>query len=169
MLIDYQKLLDEAMIEIVKKILIQVQDNGLLDGQCFYISFRTDYPDVILSNHVKNRYPKEITIVLQYQFRDVKVIDDLFSVNLAFSGKNETIQVPFSALTGFVDPAAHFSLQFKKEDDELMRHDLSEENLDLIENLEILPKRNSHNINKANQDDTKQEMGDIIFIDHVRK
>lgn len=115
MAVDYQTLLDKAMLGIVKTILIQVQEEGLKDEQCFYISFRTDFPGVILSGYIKQRYPKEITIVLQHQFKNLRVLSDKFSINIAFGGVAETIEVPFSALTSFVDPIADFNLQFKRD------------------------------------------------------
>jgi hypothetical protein len=115
MAVDYQTLLDKAMLGIVKTILIQVQEEGLKDDQYFYISFRTDFPGVILSGHVKQRYPKEITIVLQHQFKNLRVLPDKFSINISFGGVAETVEVPFSALTSFVDPIADFNLQFKRD------------------------------------------------------
>lgn len=125
--ISYQELLDEAMLGIVRKVLSNVEQYGLDGDQSFYISFRTDYPGVILSNHVKSKYPKEITIVLQYQYRDLAVYDEYFSVNIAFGGIPETVTVPFDALTNFVDPTANFSLQFRRE--------LDEDDLDELEEL----------------------------------
>jgi len=153
MTIDYQLLIDEAMLGIVRKILINTQNNGLDADQCFYISFRTDYPEVVLSKHVKNRYPKEITIILQYQYRDLQVFEDRFSVNIAFSGIPETIQVPFAALTGFVDPSVNFSLQFK--------HPL-ENNKPLINDDKDKPKT-------TKQKSQKDTGGVVIALDQFRK
>lgn len=114
MKIDYQTLLDKAMLEVVRAILIQIQTEGITEAeQAFYISFRTDFDGVILSRHIRQRYPKEITIVLQHQFRDLRVLDDRFSVNIAFGGVAETIEIPFAALTSFTDPLAEFNLQFR--------------------------------------------------------
>ncbi|MFK7973789.1 MAG: ClpXP protease specificity-enhancing factor SspB [Rickettsiaceae bacterium] len=114
MLIDYQLLIDEAMLSVVKKILINTKDNGLLSNQCFYISFRTDRPDVILSKKVKLRYPKEITIVLEHQFHNLMLFENKFCVCISFGGITEKVEVPFSALTGFIDPLASFNLQFER-------------------------------------------------------
>lgn len=114
----YQELLDDAMLGIVKKVLSRVQINGLDSEQSFYISFFTNHPDVIISKRVQAQYPDEITIILQYQYRDLQVFDDCFNVNIAFGGVAETIQVPFEAITSFIDPGAKFSLQFKRINDE---------------------------------------------------
>lgn len=113
MLVDYQALLDESMLSLIQKVLITAQEQGLGDDQSFYISFHTDLPEVVLSKRVKQLYPEEITIVLQYQFKNLMVLPDLFSVNIAFSGISETIEVPFHAITSFIDPIANFSIQLR--------------------------------------------------------
>lgn len=112
MAFDYQSLIDEAMLGVVKKILIEIEIKGIRDDQSFYLSFRTNFPGVILSDKVKVKYPKEITIILQHQFRNLAVINDKFMVNISFDGRAENIEVPFSAITSFLDPAANFGFQF---------------------------------------------------------
>ncbi len=92
--LDYQLLIEKAMLSMVRKILINTQNKGLVEGQCLYVSFRTDHPKVILSNYIRSRYPKEITIVLQYQYKNLKVLKDRFFVNITFSGVPETIKIP---------------------------------------------------------------------------
>ena len=89
-----------------------VQQNSY--GICLYISFRTNRSDVVLSNRIKNAYPEEITIVLENQFRNLCVDDNDFSVTLAFGGIDETIKVPFQALTGFTDRKANFNIRFNQ-------------------------------------------------------
>jgi hypothetical protein len=78
----------------------------------FYVRFRTDHPQVKIPAFLKEKHPEEVMIVIQYQFWDLKVFDDRFSVNLSFNGIQEIIVVPFSALTAFVDPSVKFALQF---------------------------------------------------------
>jgi uncharacterized protein len=160
MTIDYQLLIDEAMLGIVRKILFNIQDEGLLDDQCFYISFRTDYPEVILSERVRQRYPQEITIVLQYQFKNLQVLEDKFSVNIAFSSVPETIEIPFAALTGFVDPSVNFSLQFRKnkEDPETEIQETS-----TSADFSVLKAK------PASTKKAEKKAGEVIAIDKFRK
>jgi hypothetical protein len=108
--IDYQTFLDESMLEFIKKLLMKVQKEGLQSDYYFHISFRTNDPFVILSDIVKERYPKEVTIIFQYQFDNLVVNQDGFSVNMAFNGRPETINIPFRSIIGFVDPTIKFSL-----------------------------------------------------------
>ncbi|MDF2964856.1 MAG: hypothetical protein K0Q51_244 [Rickettsiaceae bacterium] len=111
--INYTKLIDEAMHIVVKRTLETVADNGIPGDHHFYISFLTQAPGVALSSKLKQRYPEEMTIVLQYQFEDLRVFNDYFSVKLSFEGVKETIVIPFNALTAFADPSVKFGLQFK--------------------------------------------------------
>lgn len=110
---DYQKLLNESLIEFVKKVLFKVQLEGLSGGHHFYLSFITSDPEVQLSSCIRNQYPDEITIVLQNQFENLTVNSDSFSVRLAFNNIFEVIVVPFRCLTSFADPSVNFNLQFK--------------------------------------------------------
>ncbi|WHQ46766.1 MAG: ClpXP protease specificity-enhancing factor SspB [Candidatus Midichloria sp.] len=112
-IIDYSKLLDDAMYVIVKKVLALVSKNGLPGNHHFFISFATNYPGVILSKRLSSQHPKNMTIVLQYQFDNLKVLEDHFEVSLNFNGVNEHIVVPFAAIEVFADPSVSFSLQFK--------------------------------------------------------
>lgn len=161
MTIDYQSLIDEAMLGIVRKVLLDTQDKGLGDDQCFYISFHTDYPEVILSKHVRQRYPKEITIVLQYQYKNLQVLEDRFSVNIAFNSIPETIEIPFASLTGFVDPSVNFSLQFRKANQD---EDFSAVNTGERADLTKLKPKTSSSSEKV-----EKKAGKVIAIDKFRK
>jgi hypothetical protein len=162
MVTDYQPLIDEAMLSIVRKILLDTQDNGLEADRCFYISFRTDYPEVILSNHVRRLYPKEITIILQYQYKNLQVLKDRFSVNIAFNSIPETIEIPFSTLTGFVDPSVNFSLQFKQGNE---YEDLINLNIEKKDNNSIKMQPKTINTTK----NITKKAGEVIEIDKFRK
>lgn len=162
MTIDYQALIDAALLDIVRKILRDVQEEGLFENQSFYISFNTDYPDIILSKRVKSLYPEEITIVLQHQYKDLKVFENKFSVNLAFGGMFETVQIPFLALTGFADPMAGFSLQFGGEV-ERPAEGYNEDVEDVAKFKLLNPQKT------AAKKSGEQKAGEVIAIDKFRK
>jgi len=167
MALDYQRLIDEAMLNIARKILLEVQDEGLVDEQCFYISFRTDYPEVILSRQVKARFPKEITIILQHQFKNLQVLEDRFSVNIAFNSISENIEVPFAALTGFVDPIVNFSLQFRAGQDEIDEAELTDDiefTKEASDFVKLKPKQSA-----TSQKNKEKKAGEVIAIDKFRK
>lgn len=162
MAIDYQILIDEAMLDIVKKILKHAQDEGLENEQSFYISFRTDFPEVILSKSIKARYPKEITIVLQYQYKNLRVLQDGFSVNIAFNGISETIEIPFFALTSFSDPSAEFSLQFRsiKNKNNTLKKGAA------VELSKMVPRTSKKQLNQKT--DIQKEAGKVISLEQFR-
>lgn len=113
-LIDYGKLVDEAMHIIVSKVLKIVQEKGLPGNHHFFISFVTKFPGVKISKALMNKYPREMTIVLQYQYQDLAVDSKGFTVSLSFNGVKEKIYVPFTAITTFADPSVQFGLQFRE-------------------------------------------------------
>lgn len=110
--LDYAAFVDTAMRGAVRDILRQVERGGLPGQHHFFISYRTDAAGVEMSDGLRARYPKEITIVLQHQFWDLKIEQDKFIVSLSFSNIPERLVVPFAALTGFADPSTKFGLKF---------------------------------------------------------
>lgn len=119
-MIDYDKLIQDALREVVKNALKTVlQNGGVMPGNHhFYLTFRTDRPDVIIPDYLRKQHPKEITIVLQHQYWDLKVEEDHFEVSLSFNNAREKLIVPFIALVNFMDPAVKFGLQFTPEEPE---------------------------------------------------
>lgn len=117
-LIRYDLLVQEALKGVVRKVLIDAGKDGLPGEHHFYISFRTDSPGVRLSNRLREKYPQEMTIVLQHQFWDLNITEHTFEVGLSFSGIPERLLIPFDALTGFFDPSVQFGLKFDGQDEE---------------------------------------------------
>ena len=110
--IRYDILAQEALRGVVRKVLAEVSKTGLPGDHHFFISFVTHAPGVRLSQRLLEQYDKEMTIVLQNQFWDLKVSETAFEVGLSFDGHPETLVVPFSAIKGFFDPSVQFGLQF---------------------------------------------------------
>ena len=113
--IDYAKLQQEAMRGVVRAVLQQIVKSGLPGEHHFYISFLTQAPGVILSKRLKEKYPSEMTIVLQHRFWDLIVSDDRFEVKLTFDGIPERLVVPFAAIKVFIDPSVRYGLQFDED------------------------------------------------------
>ena len=113
--IDYAKLQQEAMRGVVRAVLQQVVKTGLPNEHHFYISFHTQAHGVILSKRLKEKYPTEMTIVLQHRFWDLIVSDDRFEVKLTFDGIPERLVIPFAAIKVFIDPSVRYGLQFDEE------------------------------------------------------
>jgi hypothetical protein len=111
--IGYETLADRALRSVVKEALKRVEKQGLIASHHFYISFKTHDPGVDIPPFLKERYPDEMTIVLQNQFWGLKVEDDAFEICLTFQKVPATLVIPFAALTSFVDPGVQFGLQFR--------------------------------------------------------
>lgn len=112
----YQSRVQSALRGVARDVLRQISREGLPGDHHLYIVFRTTDEGVMIPPRLRERYPEEMTIVLQNQFSNLKVEDDGFSVQLYFDGKGETLVVPFRAMTGFLDPSVQFGLQFEPPD-----------------------------------------------------
>ena len=128
-LIPYDEIVQEALRAVVGRVLSEVEAGGLPGEHHFYIPFKTHAKGVSIPSHLVERFPDEMTIVLQHKYWDLKVEDGHFEVGLSFNQIPSHLVVPFSAITAFVDPAVDFALQFQV-DGELaaMDHDDAAEN-----------------------------------------
>ena len=111
--IDYEALAQGAMRAVVRAVLVRVAKTGLPGEHHFYIAFNTKAPGVNLSPRLRERYPEEMTVVLQHRFWDLTVTDDRFEVNLTFDSIPERLVVPFAAIKVFFDPSVPYGLQFE--------------------------------------------------------
>jgi hypothetical protein len=109
---DYPRILQRALRSVVREVLGRTAEAGLPGEHHFYLSLRTDHPASELPAFLRERYPEEITVVLQNQFWDLAVDDDGFAVTLRFDGDPVRLAAPFDAVVAFFDPAAQFGLRF---------------------------------------------------------
>jgi hypothetical protein len=112
--IDYETLGLEAMRGIVRAVLAHVAESGLPGQHHFYIAFNTRAPGVNISKRLRQKYPEEMTVVLQHRFWDLTVTQDCFEVKLTFDNVPERVVVPFSAIRVFFDPSAPYALHFEQ-------------------------------------------------------
>ena len=120
-LIPYDEIVQEALRAVVGRVLGEVQAaGGVLPGEHhFYITFKTQAPGVSIPGHLRERFPDEMTIVLQNKFWDLAVDEQGFTVGLSFNQMPSKLDIPFSAITAFVDPAVDFGLQFQATSDDV--------------------------------------------------
>ena len=111
--IDYEALAQDAMRGVVRTVLTQAAKQGLPGDHHFYVSFDTSASGVVLSKRLNDKYPAEMTVVLQHRFWDLLVSDDGFEVKLTFDGIPERLVVPFAAIRVFFDPSVRYGLQFE--------------------------------------------------------
>ncbi len=109
---DYTQMVEDALKGVVRAAMQKASTDGLHGNHHFYVTFLTRFPGVELPDHLRDRYPNDITIVLQHQFWDMEVNDDAFAVSLSFNKLPTRIHVPYDAITSFADPSVQFGLQF---------------------------------------------------------
>ena len=109
----YDTLIETALRNVVHEAMAKVVQNGLPGEHHFYISFQTKFPGVEIPDYLREKYPDEMTIVLQHQFFGLTVSEMGFSVLLSFNNVRERLSIPFAAITTFADPAVNFALQFQ--------------------------------------------------------
>ena len=114
--LDYGSLMHRAMRGLIFNVLEQVRDHGLPGNHHFFITFDTKHPDVQLADWLKDRYPAEMTVIIQHWFDNLVVREDGFSITLNFGDQPEPIQIPFDAIQTFVDPSVEFGLRFENQD-----------------------------------------------------
>ena len=151
-LIPYDEIVQDALRAVVGRVLGEVEQTGGLPGEHhFYITFKTRAPGVSIPKHLMERFPDEMTIVIQHRFWDLKVEDDGFTVGLSFGGVPATLLVPFAAVTQFHDPAVEFALTFHA--------DASEEPPEAHEAAE----------NDAPKPETADDGSNVVSVDFKKK
>lgn len=110
--IDYPRIIQDALRDVVRRVLTQVVEHGLPGEHHLYLGFRTGDPGVELPLFLRQRYPEEMVVVIQNQYWDLDVGPDSFSVVLNFDARRHRLAVPYAAITTFVDPSVHFALRF---------------------------------------------------------
>ena len=129
--LDYGSLMHRAMRGLIFDVLEQVRDHGLPGNHHFFITFDTTHPDVQLADWLKDRYPAEMTVVIQHWFDNLVVREDGFSITLNFGDQPEAIHIPFDAIQTFVDPSVEFGLRFENQDMDEIEEDAEADETEL--------------------------------------
>lgn len=116
--INYGRLMHQAMRGLIRNVLEDVQANGLPGEHHFFITFDTGHPDVEIADWLSDRYPGEMTVVMQHWFDKLEVNEDGFAVTLNFGDAPERLYIPFDAILTFVDPSVEFGLRFESSEAE---------------------------------------------------
>ena len=150
--IDYGNLMHNAMRSLIQDVLTEVKNNGLPGEHHFFITFDTNHAGVEMASWLKDRYPTEITVVMQHWYDALEVKDDGFSVTLNFGDTPEHLVIPYEAILTFVDPSVEFGLRFET----------NEEDEDTDDQKPTVSK-------ESDKDDTKKETGQVVSLDNFRK
>jgi len=148
----YDLLAQEALRGVVRAAIVRAAEDGLPGSHHFYITFRTRYPGADVDEQLLEKYPEEITIVLEHQFWDLASMDDAFEVTLSFGGAPKYIRVLYAAVTSFHDPAVGFGLKFD------------------MGGPEAVPATTSANTTTANSETAEAPaVGEVVSLDAFRR
>ncbi len=151
--IDYGNLMHRAMRGLIQEVLADVEENGLPGQHHFFITFDSMHPDVEIADWLSDRYPDEMTVVMQHWYDGLKVTDEGFSVTLNFGEKPEPLYIPYDAIKTFVDPSVEFGLRFETQDDEDDEETTAEAPMEVV----------------SDDDEAPREAAEIVSLDSFRK
>ena len=154
--IDYGNLMHRAMRGLIQEVLSDVSANGLPGQHHFFITFDTMHPDVEIADWLSDRYPDEMTVVMQHWYDGLEVTDEGFSVTLNFGENPEPLYIPYDAIKTFVDPSVEFGLRFETQEDE------EEENDDDAEEVPEAPMDSS-------PEEAEHKDAEVVSLDSFRK
>lgn len=111
-LIGYDEIIENSMRSVIVETLKKVEKTGLPGKHYFIVTFLTRFPGASIPKSLMEKYPDEMTIAIQYQYKSLAVEHDFFKISLSFAGKYEKLQIPYKAITSFADPSMNFALKF---------------------------------------------------------
>ena len=110
-MIDYKKILNNNMINVLKDILQNIENNGLSNNNHLYITFLTGHSKNKIPNWIQKNYPEEMTIVIQYEYYGMKIDESNFVITLSFNDIKATLKIHYDSIISFADPSANFGLK----------------------------------------------------------
>ena len=113
-MLEYQKILNQNMLNVLKDILVKIKDEGLQTSNQLYITFETDHEGVKIPNWLKDKYQNEMTIVIQYEYYNIKIYKKYFLITLSFNDIKTQLKIDYNSIISFADPSANFGLILKK-------------------------------------------------------
>lgn len=158
----YDRMVETALRGVVRNAVEEVIEHGLSGEHHFYITFLTDFPGVKIPDYLRERYPGEMTIVLQYQFTDLDVNDERMTVSLSFNNVPEKLEIPLAAISIFADPSVNFALQFQPVEETSID--------DELQILDELDGTDGDDDPDGNGGGSKgEETGQVVSLDQFRK
>lgn len=164
--IEYGSLMHEAMRGLIRKVLLQVAKDGLPNAHHFFITFDTSHPDAELADWLSDRYPTEMTVVMQHWYDKLDVTTEGFSVTLNFGDLPEPLYIPYDAIKTFVDPSVEFGLRFEPQGEQTDA--TSAVSVVDVENSADVPEDVEPEVEVEEAEETKPE-ADVVSLDSFRK
>ncbi len=155
--INYGNLMHRAMRGLMNELLRDIAANGLPGEHHFFITLDTTHPGVVIADWLRERYPSEMTVVMQHWFDDLLVMDDRFSVTLNFGDQPEPLVIPFESIKTFVDPSVEFGLRFENSENDDDEENVPESPMIVLEEDDI------------EEEITPKSEAEVVSLDSFRK
>lgn len=159
-LLAYERMVQTALRGVVRQALTEVAQHGLPGQHHFYITFRTDYPGVVVPPYLSQQYRDGMTVVLQHKFSGLDVEADAFSVTLWFKQVQERLTIPFNAIVVFADPSQKFELHFEAYSVDESRQATA---------TALLPLAERDDGDATTADDGTSQTAEVVSLDTFRK
>ena len=165
--IDYGNLMHRAMRGLIQEVLVNVAKDGLPGEHHFFITFDTMHPDVEIADWLSDRYPGDMTVVIQHWFDNLEVTDEGFTITLNFGENPETLYIPYDSIQTFVDPSVEFGLRFETQSD----GDDSTAPTEVDAEVETIPEAPMQEMVEPEPDEKPAERkeADVVSLDQFRK
>jgi hypothetical protein len=112
-MIQYQKILNKNLLNVFIEILKEIEKKGLDSKNHLYVTFATNNPKTSVPDWLLQKYPREMTIVIQYEYYHLSVNKKNFNIGLSFNNKKCDLIIPFDSIISFADPSSNFGLNYQ--------------------------------------------------------
>jgi hypothetical protein len=112
-MIQYQKILNKNLLNVFIEILKEIEKKDLDGKNHLYVTFATNNPKTSVPDWLLQKYPIEITIVIQYEYYHLSVNKKNFNIGLSFNNKKCDLTIPFDSIISFADPSSNFGLNYQ--------------------------------------------------------
>ena len=168
-LLDYGTIMNQAMQIFVKEVMQKVAKNGLPGDHHFFIMLDTKHPNLEMAAWLKEKYPDEITIVMQHWYENLDVGETGFSVTLNFGDRPEPLYVPYDCIITFVDPSVEFGIKFERSSTIDASNELTDA-LHSISNSDPIEQKTGTNISTEVKEPKNDKVeAEVVQLDKFRK
>ena len=154
--IDYGSLMHRAMRGLIQEVLISIAEDGLPGDHHFFVTFDTMHPEVEIADWLSDRYPGEMTVIIQHWFDNLNVTTEGFTITLNFGDSPETLYIPYKAIKTFVDPSVEFGLKFEAPEETEVEHNIVEAPMTVMAEDKEEPKQ-------------QRQEAEVVSLDQFRK
>ena len=112
-MIKYQKILNKNLLNVFVEILKEVEKKGLDGKNHLYVTFATNNSKTLVPDWLLQKYPNEMTIVIQHEYYHLLINKKNFKIGLSFNNKKCDLTISFDSVISFADPSSNFGLNYQ--------------------------------------------------------